>query len=196
MKLRAIWTAILAFIGCAPSFTATDVTGVPNLDQYAPDMWRMGQPADAAAWSYVDSVIAKPGKPVLVIKLNDDNEGSDSPMLDFQDWYLQKYVMPPEDDKVWTVLIKPDPKEVSAAVNSIITAHNAGWVVVHHCTAGRDRTSLIAALVQQKMFGWTKKQVLDDMLKHGYRWELPDLDAYLAENVQAKPLPKRTSKLN
>jgi hypothetical protein len=194
MTLRQVWAAIIAFIGCAPAFTATNVNGVPNLDQYAPDMWRMGQPADATAWSYVDSVIGKPGKPVLVVKLNDDGEGDDSPMLGFQDWHLDKEAMPPEDNKPWTIFVKPDPKQVSLVVNTVIAAHQAGWVVVHHCTAGRDRTSLIAALVQQKMFGWTKQQVLDDMLKHGYRWELPDLDAYLIENVRAKPLP--ISKLN
>ena len=195
MKLRQIWAAFLTLLGCS-SFTATNVHGVPNLDEYAPDMWRMGQPPNSVSWSYVEAAISKPGRPVLVVKLNDDQEGSDSPMLDYSDWYLEKAAMPPEDDKVWTVFVKPDPVEVVSIVNMIVTAHQAGWVVIHHCTAGRDRTSLIAALVQKKMFNWTKQQVIDDMLKHGFRWELPDLDAYLIENVKIRTLPKRISKLN
>lgn len=196
MKLRskAIWAAILAFFGCSPKFVDTTVSGVPNLVQYAPDMWRMGQPVDSTGWLYVDSMIGKPGKKVLIVKLDDDVEGDDSPVLGFEGWNLAKEAMPPEDDKIWTVLIKPDPNQVTAVVKMIIAAHEAGWVVVHHCVHGRDRTGLIAALVQKKMFGWTKQQAWDDMIAHGFRWELPDLDLFWLEDVQAHTIP--ASKLN
>ena len=153
-------------------------------------MWRMGQPADEGAWDYVRFQMEKSGKPILIVKLNDDNEGKDEPMLGFAGWTLSKNAIPPEDDKPWTVFVKPDPNEVTAIVKLIVWAHQSGWVVAHHCTHGRDRTSLITALVGMKLFGWTKKQAWDDMIAHGFRWELPDLDAFWLENVEAKKLPK------
>jgi hypothetical protein len=196
MKLRAVWAAVLALLGCTPKFVDTTVHGVPNMEQYAPDMWRMGEPADAAAWTYVIQTVSKENKPILVVKLNDDNEGDDSPVLQFKGVVLAKEAMPPEDDKIWTVLVKPDPKQVTAVVKMIIAAHEQGWIVIHHCTHGRDRTSLIAALVQKLMYNWTKQQAWDDMIAHGFRWELPDLDAFWIEDVQAHPIPKPDSKLN
>lgn len=190
MKLRVLWLGLLALLGCSPKFVDTTVHGVPNISQYAPDMWRMGQPTDQDGWNYVRAQVEKPGKPVLVVKLDDDVEGDDSPALQFPGWSLAKEAMPPEDDKIWTVFVKPNPDQVTAVVKMIIAAHEAGWVVIHHCVHGRDRTSLIAALVQKKMFNWTKDQAWDDMIAHGFRWELPDLDAFWIENVQARPLPK------
>jgi hypothetical protein len=200
MKFRKLWVFLLALLGCTPKFVDTTVNGVPNLTEYAPDMWRMGQSNDATAWSYVESRIVKPGKPVLVVKLNDDNEGDDSPVLSMDGWVLDKDFMPPEDDKPWTVFVKPNAMQVTQTVKMIIAAHEAGWVVVHHCTHGRDRTSLIAALVQKEMFHWTKQQAWDDMIAHGFRWELPDLTAFWLEDVAGKPVPKlppkRPSSLN
>ncbi len=196
MKLRAgaIWAAILAFFGCAPQFVDTTVQGVPNMVQMAPNMYRMGQPTPEG-WAYVKTQV-DPSRPVLVVKLNDDVEGDDSAVLQFKDWYLNKEPLPPEDDKVWTIFVKPDPKEVTSIVKMIIQAYQAGWTVIWHCSHGRDRTGLIAALVGMKLFGWTKDQAWADMLKHGFRWELPDLLAYWIEDAAPRPVPKRTSTLN
>ena len=94
--------------------------------------------------------------------------------------------MPPEDDKVWTVLVKPNPQEVQLAVQTIVDAHAAGKVVAWHCVHGRDRTGLISALVGMRLFAWSKDYAWKDMLSHGFRWELPDLDAYWVENVTSK----------
>ena len=190
MKFRTFWAAVLTLIGCGtPKFVDTTVSGVPNLVEYAPGMWRMGQPTDASAWAYVYSRISKPNTPVLVIKLNDDKEGDDSSAASFPGWNLAKTPLPPEDDKPWTVFVKPDPGEVTGIVKMMRAAHEAGWIVVHHCTHGRDRTSLIAALFGMQELGWTKQQAWDDMIAHGFRWELPDLDAYWIENVPAKKFP-------
>ena len=196
MKFRTLWFAILAFIGCAPKFVDTTVSGVPNLLQYAPGMWRMGQPEDAAAWDYVAATIGKPNTPVLVVKLDDDVEGDDSPVLNFKDWHLAKDPLPPEDDKPWTVFVKPDPKDVTAIVKMIVAAHTAGWIVVHHCVHGRDRTSLIAAIVQMQLFDWSKQKAWDDMIAHGFRWELPDLDAYWLEDVPSRLFPAARKSMN
>jgi hypothetical protein len=195
--VRRLWLWLLALAGCGhPAFVDTNVQGVPNLMQVVPGsprLWRMGQPADATAWGYVAKTLLGPPSAVrlgnaaqpriIVFKLNDDAEGSDDLVTTFG-WQLVKVPLPPEDDKVWTVLVKPDPKEVWRIVHLVADAYAQGYVVVWHCTAGRDRTSLVAALVGMKLFGWTKDVAWQDMLAHGFRWELPDLDAFWVENVQ------------
>jgi hypothetical protein len=174
---------LLGLIGCAPQFVDTTTPGgVPNLSEYAPKMWRMGQPPNPAAWRELGARIAPTGGPVVVVKLDDEVEGDDSPAEGFG-WTVVRVPMPPEDDKIWSVLVKPDPKVVHLAVRTILNAHAEGMIVVHHCVHGRDRTSLIAALVSRKLFGWTKDQAWQDMIAHGFRWELPDLDAYWLEDV-------------
>lgn len=176
---------VLALLGCVPKFVDTTTPGgVPNLFQYAPKMWRMGQPPTDAAWTELSWLISPNHEQVTVVKLDDETEGSDDYAETALGWEVIHVPMPPEDDKNWTVLVKPNPGQVRLAVNSIITAHAAGKVVVHHCVHGRDRTSLITALVGMKLFGWTKEYAWNNMLQHGFRWELPDLDAYWIEDVK------------
>jgi protein-tyrosine phosphatase len=173
---------------CTSKFVDTTTPGgVPNLVQFAPNMWRMGQPPDAAAWKELASRIAPNSQQVVIVKLDDEVEGSDDP-AEAMGWQVVRIPMPPEDDKVWTVLVKPNPTDVQRAVDTIVAAHAAGKVVAWHCVHGRDRTGLISALVGMKLFGWTKDQAWSDMLAHGFRWELPDLDAYWLENVPGRHL--------
>lgn len=179
-KPNRFWAWLLSLIG-KPGFVETTVHGVPNLTQIAPRLWRMGQPEDAVAWAYVAGTITN-GRPVTVVKLNDDAEGSDAPAVGLG-MTLIKAFLPPEDDKPWTVFVKPDPKEVRLIVQTIVDAYNRGDTVIWHCSHGRDRTGLIAALVCMKLFGWSKAFAWKNMLAHGFRWELPDLDAYWLENV-------------
>lgn len=177
---------LLALFGCSPSFVETTVpAGVPNLVQFAPGMWRMGQPPDVAAWKALAAVIAPNGEKVVVVKLNDDNEGSDDPATALG-WTVIKDAMPPEDDKPWTIVIKPSVEQVTGAVAAILLAHSQGFVVVWHCSHGRDRTGLISALVGKAMFGWTKDQMAADMTKHGFRWIDVDLTEYFVLDA-AKP---------
>lgn len=56
--------------------------------------------------------------------------------------------------------------------------------MIWHCSHGRDRTSLASALVQMRLFGMSKRAAWDDMIAHGFRWELPDLDLYWLEDVK------------
>lgn len=181
--MRRLWLFLLGLLGCTPQFVDTTTPGgVPNLVEFAPRMWRMGQPPTVAAWRELAARIAPHGESVVVVKLDDEVEGDDRP-AEALGWTVVRVPMPPEDDKIWTVFEKPDPKMVGVAVATVLNAHTAGKVVVHHCVHGRDRTSLIAAIVGMKLFGWTKDQAWQDMLAHGFRWELPDLDAYWLEDV-------------
>lgn len=171
---------------CIPKFmdTATPA-GVPNLVEFAPNMWRMGQPP-AGSWNELAARIdPQSNGHVVIVKLDDEVEGNDDP-AEVLGWSVVKIPIPPEDDKIWTVLVKPNPADVRRAVQSILAAHAAGSVVAWHCVHGRDRTGLISALVGMKMFGWTKQQAWNDMIAHGFRWELPDLDAYWFDDITGK----------
>lgn len=176
-----IVAALLSLFGCG--FHETVDHGVPNLVQIAPRLWRMGQPDDAAAWDYLRTRIAPNGERVLIVKLNDDKEGDDSPAV-AMGWSLLKKPIPPEDDKPWTVVVKPDPKTVRGIVDSILVAHGMGMVVAWHCSHGRDRTGLVAGLVGMRLLGWSKDAAWDDMIAHGFRWALPDIDAYWLQEVR------------
>lgn len=183
LPFRAWWFGFLALIGCAgkPPFVVVTVMGVPNLAQVAPRLWRSGQPPDARAWAYLARRLDAPR--VTVVKLNDDTEaGLDAPLP--AGWTLIKHAIPPEDDKPWTVAILPKPEAINAIVEDIVAAYMRGDTVLWHCTAGRDRTSLISALVGMRLLGWSKDAAWQDMLAHGFRWELPDLDLYWLRDVR------------
>ena len=181
--MRRLWLFLLGLLGCTPQFVDTTTPGgVPNLVEFAPRMWRMGQPPTPAAWRELQARVEHARLDLLLVKLNDDVEGDDRP-AEALGWTVVRVPMPPEDDKIWTVFQKPDPKVVHFAVRTILNAHAAGKVVLWHCSHGRDRTGLVAAIVGMKLFGWTKDEAWQDMLAHGFRWELPDLDAYWLEDV-------------
>lgn len=173
-------------LGCGGGFKETKVEGVPNLGMAFPDeprIWRMGQPPDAVGWAAVVAEVGWHGEAVgvpriLVVKLNDDKEGDDSPITAYAGVRLVKLPIPPFEDEPWSVLTMPKVHEVRFIIGTIITAYRKGDTVVVHCTHGRDRTSFIIALVGMYLYGWTKKQAWENMLEHGYRWELPALDAY------------------
>ena len=183
---RRLWIWMLGMIGCAPvaQFVDTTVHGVPNMVQVAPRLWRMGQPVDAEAWNYVGVTLMPVSSTVriVVVKLNDDKEGSDDEASRLGMTVI-RWPLPPEDDKPWTVLVKPDPKEVWCIVGAIVDAYKRGDTVVWHCSHGRDRTGIITALVGMKLLGWSKQVAWKNMLDHGFRWELPDLDAFWLEDV-------------
>ena len=176
---------VLTFLGCASHFVDTTTPGgVPNLVQFAPKMWRMGQPPTEAAWKELAARIAPNGEKVVVVKLDDEVEGSDNFAEAGLGWEVVRVPLPPEDDKPWTVFELPRTSDANLAVGTILAAHQAGKVVAWHCVHGRDRTGFISALTGRRLFGWSKKYAWQNMLDHGFRWELPDLDAYWVEDVQ------------
>lgn len=172
-------------LGCSRAFVpSTTPAGTPNLEQYAPGLWRMGEPPGGAAWEELRALIAPREQHVTVVKLNDEAEGSDDYAEKTLGWTVVRVPLPPEDDKPWTVFVMPRPEDVARALQAIADGQARGDVVVHHCTHGRDRTSLIAALELGKLNGWSKDRVWKDMISHGFRWELPDLDVYFATYVR------------
>jgi protein-tyrosine phosphatase len=188
--MKKLLALLLGLFGCVPKFVDTTTpAGVPNLVEFAPNMWRMGQPPTPAAWEELRARVYRPSRfsssstPVVVVKLDDEVEGNDDYAQTVLGWTVIRVPMPPEDDKIWTVFQKPDPAVVQKVVKAIIDAHEAGYVVLWHCVHGRDRTGLISALVGMKLLGWTKDYAWKNMLEHGFRWELPDLDAYWLEDV-------------
>jgi peptidoglycan/xylan/chitin deacetylase (PgdA/CDA1 family) len=185
MRVPRFLAFLLALVGCGGSFKDTTTpSGIPNIANVAPRLWRSGQlPPQEGVWRDLASRIAPNGEQVLIVKLDDEVEGNDDLAVSLLGWTVLRVPLPPEDDKVWTVLVKPEPEDVNKIVQAIVDAYNAGKVVLWHCVHGRDRTSLISALVQMKLFGMKKDAAWKDMLAHGFRWELPDLDAYWVEDV-------------
>jgi len=186
MKLPRFVLSVLALFGCGFGFHETVTpAGTPNLVSFAPRMWRMGQPPNEAAWKELAARIAPSGERVVIVKLNDDEEGSDDPATTLG-WKVLKFPMPPEDDKPWSVLIKPSVEQVMGAVQVIHYAWTQGYVVAFHCSHGRDRTGLVSALEGRKMFGWSRSQMEKDMTDHGFRWVDVDLTAYFFEDAATR----------
>jgi hypothetical protein len=42
---------------------------------------------------------------------------------------------------------------------------------------------LVSALVGMRLLGWSKDAAWKNMIDHGFRWELPDLDAFWMTDV-------------
>ena len=180
--------AILVTTGCTSFVDTTTPAGVPNLLQFAPKMYRMGQPpATEAAWRELARRIAPNGEPVVIVKLDDETEGNDDLATQLYGWEVARLAIPPEDDKPWTVFEPPDVKTVQTIVQTIVEARLDGKVVAWHCVHGRDRTGLVSALVGMRLFGWSKDAAWKDMLAHGFRWELPDLAAFWIADVKGTP---------
>lgn len=180
------WLAgLLAMFGIGCGFRDTVVNGVPNLAPAYPGssarLWRMGQPTDGAAWSYVAQTVAPDNRRVTVVKLNDEADGSDEPAMLRNAWNVVKIPIPPKDDQPLTVFVQPSVYDVKRILDTIADAYTRGDTVIWHCTAGRDRTSIISGLLGMRLFGWSKERAWDDMVSHGYRWELPDLDLFFAK---------------
>src|SRR5208282_1408808 len=114
MRVPRFLIPLLALFGCAPNFVDTTTpAGVPNLVEFAPKMWRMGQPPDEAAWRELAGRVAPNGEKVIVVKLNDEAEGSDDPAEKVLGWIVVRIPMPPEDDKPWTIVLKPNVADIT-----------------------------------------------------------------------------------
>jgi protein-tyrosine phosphatase len=180
---RWLTTLFACVLGCGFTSTVTPA-GTPNLVRVSPNLWRMGQPPTEAAWRELPTLISPSAAGVVIVKLDDEEEGDDSPAEKLFGWTVVRVPLPPKDDQPWTVLVVPKKEDVHRALYAILDAQAAGKTVAWHCVHGRDRTGLITALVGMKALGWSKKQAWKDMIAHGFRWELPDLDAYWIEDVR------------
>jgi Tyrosine phosphatase family len=176
------WDWLGVLLGIAPSFRETTTPGgTPNLVRFAPGLWRMGQPPNAQAWKELQGLLDANGAPVTIVKLNDAGEGSDLAALTLG-WSLVEDPIPPEDNRPWTVLVKPRAEDIRRIVGTILDEAKKGHVVAWHCSHGRDRTGLVAALLGRRLFGWTKREMAKDMILHGFRWVNIDLTEYFVED--------------
>ena len=181
-RLGSFLASVAMLLGCVrPGFVDTTVNGLTNLTWFGPDIWTVAHPPDTTAWLWLRQIVQHDSKQVLFVQLHDDVEGNDELYTNGFGWQLLKVPLPPEEDKPLTVLTMPKVEDVHLIIDSIVAANREGKVVVFGCVHARDRTGLIRALLGMRMYGWTKSFAWSQMLMHGYRWELPDLDIYFAK---------------
>lgn len=137
------------------------VNGVLNLAQVEPGIWRGGQPLDPEGWEFL-----KAQGVTDVVKLNEDDEGSDEGALQrgmiltrLPVNKLQQALTGPELDNLRRVALMLAP----------------GYFV--HCTHGWDRTGLAVGLFRVLKCGWTKHDAWAEMRAHGFHFELLGLTA-------------------
>lgn len=117
----------------------------------------------SSAWEWLARKIR--GTRVLCVKLNSDDEGDDSPVGGIFGWDLvrvplSRYAIPPS-------------RSLVSIRDAICEAYGRGETVIWHCSAGRERSSLVSAAVQMSLFGLPRNAAWRDMLARGYRWPKP-----------------------
>lgn len=123
---------------------------IPNLQTVAPGIYRSGQPVTPEDWKQIKDLGVK-----LVIKLNEDSEGSDEPWTALGGEVFKVQIP-------WTqqIITEPDYQSLIDAV---------GWiepVVLVHCKLGQDRTGLLIALWRLTQ-GWTAADAEAEWRKYG-----------------------------
>jgi tyrosine-protein phosphatase SIW14 len=160
----------LVLLGCTKTATST---GIPNLAEVEPGLWRSGQPATRAQWQWLKDHGVK-----HVVKLNFEGEGTDDDAralgLDVHELSVQ-----PEGDLDWFndithTFVRPDSARLTDAEFLIV----AGGGVLVHCTHGQDRTGLVIGLHRVLHEHWTKAQAYDEMLARGFHPELHGLHEF------------------
>jgi hypothetical protein len=135
----------------------TIFNGIPNLFAVEQDILRGGQPT-VDGWTYLK------GQGITdVIKLNTEEEGSDSPaeamgmtVHDFPiPWWRQLVLRPKQSDLL--------------AIVALIKPHT-----FVHCLRGEDRTGLAVACFRLRQ-GWTKEDAYLEMVAHGFHSSLQGL---------------------
>ena len=98
-------TTVFAFVaglfGCGFQPTETP-HGTPNLVEFAPHLWRMGEPPSTQAWGDVAREVDPLGTgKVLVVKLNDEKEGSDNFPESAFGWRILRVPLPTATGKLF-----------------------------------------------------------------------------------------------
>lgn len=164
----------LALGGCARVATVYDY-GVPNLHEVSPGLWRSGQPTTVEQWRYLESIGVR-----YELKLNDFQEGDDSPAFSTQVQVIYNSMQPVGDANIIDALTNtfraPTHEQIADAL-SAIRAHKGQGVLVH-CTHGQDRTGLIIGLYRVLDEGWAADVAYNEMLALGFHPELHGLHEY------------------
>jgi protein tyrosine/serine phosphatase len=167
---RIVALFILLLAGCTKTATSS---GIPNLAEVEPGLWRSGQPTTQAEWQWLKDRGVR-----HVVKLNFDGEGTDDGAralgLDVHELSIQ-----PEGDLDWFddlthTFVKPDPQRL----NDALVVITAGGGVLVHCTHGQDRTGLVVGLHRVLHEHWTKARAYQEMLARGFHPELHGLHEF------------------
>jgi protein tyrosine/serine phosphatase len=163
MKRATMLLALLTLpmmSGCGTTFYAS---GVPNLVEVRPGLWRSGQPTSQEQWEYLKSLGIR-----RVVKLNFSSEGSDDGAilagLEVHVFSIQPAGDADIFDAIANTFIRPDPDLLERA-NQVI-AENSGVLV--HCTHGWDRTGLVIGRSRVLLEHWSKDRAYEEMLKRGF----------------------------
>ena len=161
---------LFALAACSPmAYTH----GVPNLAAVDGNVYRSGQITTQEGWAHVVELAR--GRHVHVIKLNFDNEGSDTLGIAAGAIVHDLAIQPEGDqdviDDVRSVFRQPDPAKVDDAIALLRSARpDELWLV--HCTHGQDRTGYVIGRYRVLVEHWTKDAAYKEMLAHDFHPEL------------------------
>ena len=181
--------AILALTACVAvqcPTTSTDphalcTEGVPNLRTVEEGrIYRGGQPS-AVGWRYLHDVLGV----TTVVKLNgsreSDGQGDDAPAASLGMTVRRHPMSPFDDGDPLEVFRGPTAPELAAALHDLTHAQGAVYL---HCTHGRDRTGLMAALYRVFVDHWSPRRARQERQALGYRRVLFGLDAAWHEALE------------
>jgi hypothetical protein len=145
-------------------------------------IYRTGIPTSSAQVADLKALVEEPGRPTFRISLHDDAEGSES-WVSSLGWGYLSVPLYPEDDKPWTVFLRPVEMDVWMVRDRALEAHAMGMTVVFGCVHDRERGGLLAGLLAMRLFGWGKETTLNYMVATGSRILVTPglLDFYLSE---------------
>lgn len=187
--IRLLVATALCLVGCtANPFVVQPVTA---------RLYRFPQPTTDAQWQQVAQSLGRGG---IVVKLNDDAEGSDSGSAQFG-LVDEGFAIEPKGDgpiyaQVRGVFTQPDETTVTQALAFVC---DPAIRVGVHCTHGFDRTGYVIARARVQCDGWAPDRAHDEWhrlahyVPYGDRIPAPGLEAAWASFVQAYTSPDRAT---
>ena len=134
---------------------------IPNLSLTSKEMnlYRCGQPKDAAAWAYLKSLGIQ-----RVIKLNTEPGDELSGMV------VHPFpITTPQ--QIWG--------PVKAQLDAALLAITDNTVI--HCELGENRTGTLVIAYRMKVCGWPKELAIAEAKKFEWEWSLPALHLFVEE---------------
>lgn len=154
---------ILAACSCQ---TTTWTSGVPNLHQVEPGLYRGGQPTEQG-WAYLKSLGV-----TNVVKLNEEREGSDAGAVKAGMTVVYLPISVGQQ-------IEGGPK-LSTVAKAVANMQPGVFV---HCSHGQDRTGLVVGVYRVWIDKWSKERAYQEMLANGFHPLLKGLWDYWQEKV-------------
>lgn len=158
-------------------------------------LYRSPQPATAAQWAEVDAALGRGG---VVVKLNDEAEGSESGAGGL---FVARLAIEPKGDgpiyaQLDGVLTKPDP---IISTEAVLIACDPALVVLVHCSHGWDRTGYVVARERVQCEGWAPAAAHEEWhrkahyVPYGDRVPAPGLEEAWEDFVEQWSAPARAA---